>query len=169
MTQPQNITLALDGETATRQLAFLLAESLPLDVTVALIGPLGAGKTRFVQAYAEALGVPPESVTSPTFVLCQPYTGQRGGRSVAIQHLDWYRIADEEELLALGIEELFESEGVKLVEWADRFMHLLPPRRVELHFGVTGAATRTVRLEIQWDAPAGLLPSIAARMRRSVP
>jgi tRNA threonylcarbamoyladenosine biosynthesis protein TsaE len=60
-----------NSESDTRRLGAALARSLPAGTTVALIGTLGAGKTRLVQAVATACGVPPETVVSPTFVLCQ--------------------------------------------------------------------------------------------------
>ena len=71
------------GEDDTQRLGAALAAVLPPGTTVALIGTLGAGKTRLVQALAEACGVPPATVVSPTFVLCQPYHGRR-----TLYHLD---------------------------------------------------------------------------------
>ena len=79
-------------ETATERFGSSLAAILPPGTTVALCGTLGAGKTRLVQAIAVAYGVPREQVVSPTFVLCQQYHGAR-----EINHLDAYRIRDEDE------------------------------------------------------------------------
>src|SRR5262245_39032142 len=90
-------------EGATECLGAALAAALPAGVTVALCGTLGAGKTRLVQAIAAACGVPRDEVVSPTFVLCQQYHGSR-----EINHLDAYRIADEDEFRELGVEELFD-------------------------------------------------------------
>ena len=77
---------------------------LPDGTTVALCGTLGAGKTRLVQAIAEAAGVDRRDVLSPTFVLIQEYHGRR-----SIYHIDAYRLRDEDEFLALGPEEYFDG------------------------------------------------------------
>ena len=102
-------------ESATAALGAALAGVLPAGTTVALCGPLGAGKTRLVQAIAEAAGVDRQDVTSPTFVLIQEYHGRR-----AIYHIDAYRVRDEDEFESLGVDEYFEGDGLVLVEWADR-------------------------------------------------
>ena len=109
---------------------------------MALCGPLGAGKTRLVQAIAEAAGVDRQDVTSPTFVLIQEYHGRR-----AIYHIDAYRVRDEDEFESLGVDEYFEGDGLVLVEWADRVPCFLPPERVEIRIEVTGPESR--RFEIR--------------------
>ncbi len=86
-------------EAATDRLGSMLAGVLPPGTVVALLGTLGAGKTRLVQAIAAACGVPREDVVSPTFVLCQQYRGKR-----TINHLDAYRLREVNELRELGIE-----------------------------------------------------------------
>ena len=88
---------------------------LPPGTTVALCGTLGAGKTRLVQAIAEGLGVNRRDVVSPTFVLIQEYRGRR-----MIYHIDAYRLRDDDEFQQLGPDEYFESDGLVLIEWADR-------------------------------------------------
>src|SRR5215831_15765648 len=76
---------------------------------------LAAGKTRLVQAIAAALDVPRDEVLSPTFVLCQQYRGTK-----TINHLDAYRLHDEDEFRELGTDEMFSSDAVTIIEWADR-------------------------------------------------
>ncbi len=124
-------------EAATAQLGAALADVLPDGTTVAMRGTLGAGKTRLVQAIAEAAGVDRRSVLSPTFVLIQEYHGRR-----SIYHIDAYRLHDEDEFLALGGEEYFEGTGLVLIEWADRVEGCLPKDRVEVNIEVTGEASR---------------------------
>jgi tRNA threonylcarbamoyladenosine biosynthesis protein TsaE len=130
-----------DDESDTQRLGAALARTLPSGTTVALIGTLGAGKTRLVQALATACGVPPETVVSPTFVLCHEYHGQR-----SLYHLDAYRLKDDDEFLQLGPEEYFESDGITLIEWADRVLNCLPPQRLEIHIDVVGHTARRFRL-----------------------
>jgi tRNA threonylcarbamoyladenosine biosynthesis protein TsaE len=124
-------------EAATAAFGAALAEVLPAGTTVALCGTLGAGKTRLVQAIAEALGVERRSVVSPTFVLVQEHHGRR-----AIYHIDVYRLRDDDEFLALGPEEFFESDGLVFIEWADRVADCLPKNRVEIRIEVTGPESR---------------------------
>src|SRR5262244_3895305 len=121
-------TLELHDEHDTDRLGAALAAALPPGTLIALVGTLGAGKTRLVQAVAAALGVPRDAVTSPTFVLVNEY---RQGR-VPIFHFDTYRLKDDDEFLALGPEEYFDSAGITFVEWADRVAGLLPADRVEI-------------------------------------
>jgi tRNA threonylcarbamoyladenosine biosynthesis protein TsaE len=124
-------------ESATAAFGAAIAEVLPPGTTVALCGTLGAGKTRLVQAIAEALGVERRSVVSPTFVIVQEHHGRR-----TVYHIDAYRLRDEDEFLALGPEEFFESDGLVLIEWADRVESCLPKDRVEIHIEVTGPQSR---------------------------
>jgi len=126
-----------DGEESTARLGRALAEELPDGTVVALCGTLGAGKTRLAQAMAEACGVNRRDVVSPTFVLMQPYHARR-----SLFHFDAYRIADEDEFLALGPDEYFESDGLSLVEWADRVAGCLPAEHVEVVAEVTGDSSR---------------------------
>ena len=131
-----------DNEAATASLGHALADVLPPGTTVALYGTLGAGKTRLVQAIAEALGVDRRDVVSPTFVLIQEHRGRR-----MIYHIDAYRLRDDDEFQQLGPDEYFESDGLVLVEWADRVEGSLPRDYVEIRVEVTGVESR--RFEIR--------------------
>ncbi len=124
-------------EAATDRLGSMLAGVLPPGTVVALLGTLGAGKTRLVQAIAAACGVPREDVVSPTFVLCQQYRGKR-----TINHLDAYRLREVNELRELGIEELFASDAITIIEWADRVADALPDEFVEVTIEVTAQTAR---------------------------
>ena len=144
-------------EADTVRLGAALADVLPDGTTVALCGTLGAGKTRLVQAVAEALGVDRRNVTSPTFVLIQEYYGRR-----ALYHIDAYRLRHQDEFLALGPEEYFQSDGLVLVEWADRVESCLPKDRIEVRIEITGPQSR--RFEI--SAVGGRYPDVATRLQR---
>jgi len=125
------------SEADTDRFGAALAAVLPPGTTIGLYGTLGAGKTRLVQAIAAALGVSREDVVSPTFVLCQRYQGSR-----TIYHLDAYRLKDEDEFRELGPEEFFESDGLTIIEWADKVADCLPEERIEIQIEVTGATAR---------------------------
>jgi tRNA threonylcarbamoyladenosine biosynthesis protein TsaE len=130
-------SLDATNESDTAKLGKALAEVLPDGTTVALCGTLGAGKTRLVQAIAEASGIDRHGVVSPTFVLVQEHHGRR-----TIYHIDAYRLHDNDEFLSLGPEEFFESDGLTLIEWADRVAPCLPSDYIEIHIHVTGVDSR---------------------------
>ena len=141
----------------TARLARALADVLETGEVVALIGPLGAGKTRLVQVVAAALGVPVD-VTSPTFVLVNEYLGGR----LPVYHFDAYRLCDLDEFAELGPEEYFEGDGVTFVEWADRVAEMLPKDRLEIVIGVTGESSRHFRVQARHDSTAAKVEQIRA-------
>jgi tRNA threonylcarbamoyladenosine biosynthesis protein TsaE len=126
------------NEADTDHLGTLLAEVLLMGSVVALIGTLGAGKTRLVQAIAAALGNPRDEVTSPTFVLVNEYLAGR----LPVYHFDTYRLRDDDEFVELGPEEYFAGQGITFVEWADRFERLLPKNYLKIEITPVGATER---------------------------
>lgn len=140
-------TFEIADEAEMAALGAKLAKALMPPAVIALIGQLGAGKTRLVQAVAAELGVC-EDVTSPTFVLVNEY---RSGRT-PIYHLDAYRLNDEDEFIELGVEEYFAGlgaagAGLTFVEWGDRFADCLPPGTVTVRIEVLEGTRR--RVEVQ--------------------
>jgi tRNA threonylcarbamoyladenosine biosynthesis protein TsaE len=120
-----------------------LGERLFPGAVIALIGPLGAGKTHFVRAVAEGLEVEDSRmVTSPTFVLIQEYKGR-----LPIYHFDVYRLRSEAEFMELGAHEYFANNGVCLIEWADRVEKYLPRDHMRITFSVTGETSRTATMK----------------------
>ena len=100
----------------TRDIAFKMSKQITDSEVIFLKGDLGAGKTTFVGFLAEALGCE-EKVSSPTFTVMNTY----GWGEKQILHFDLYRIKSVEELEQTGFFEYMESEGVKVIEWADKF------------------------------------------------
>lgn len=118
-----------------------LAADLHVGDVVALIGPLGAGKTHMIRGMATGLGVPdPLVVTSPTFVLLQEYRGR-----VQILHFDLYR-AGPADLETLGFFDLRES-SVTLIEWADRAPEEALGRHLRVRMEIRGENER----EVSWE------------------
>jgi tRNA threonylcarbamoyladenosine biosynthesis protein TsaE len=99
----------------TRALASEWAATLPPDVTVALHGNMGTGKTTWVQGMATGLGIT-EPVTSPTYTL---YALHRGPERM-LAHLDAYRLGSPEEAEDLLLEEFLQSPWCLAVEWPER-------------------------------------------------
>jgi tRNA threonylcarbamoyladenosine biosynthesis protein TsaE len=117
---------------------------------VACIGPLGAGKTCFLQGLARGLGVTAD-VTSPTFVLVNQYRGR-----LPVYHVDAYRTGSLAELVDLGLEEMLHGEGVTIVEWADKLLPLLPPRTIMVTIAGLGDEPRQIELAGPAEVLAGV-------------
>jgi tRNA threonylcarbamoyladenosine biosynthesis protein TsaE len=117
-----------------------LAATLGAGDVVALTGELGAGKTCFVQGLTRGLAVETRA-TSPTFVLINEYRGR-----LPVHHVDAYRTARATELIDLGLLELFDGDGVTVVEWADRAASLLPERAIHVHIDGVGDEPRTITM-----------------------
>ena len=137
-----SISLTFDVPTpdAMSVLGRRLGELLFRGAVVALVGPLGAGKTFLTRAIAEGMGVADSrAVSSPTFVLIQEYPAR-----LPIYHFDAYRLRTESEFADLGAAEYFEGDGVCLVEWGDRVPNVLPADHLRVAITVTGEQSRNV-------------------------
>jgi len=115
------LTIEVASEAETAQVARAVSRLVAPGTVIGLAGPLGAGKTRLVRALAEALGVDPGAIASPTFVLIHEYEGR-----IPVVHCDVYRLRGADEFEALGMDEYWNSGAVCLVEWADRVADRLP-------------------------------------------
>jgi tRNA threonylcarbamoyladenosine biosynthesis protein TsaE len=118
-----------------------------------LQGDLGYGKTVFARGIVAALGVPPEEVSSPSFTLVHEY---KGGR-FPVFHVDLYRLeSPDEEVSALGIEDIRSAGGVVLVEWGERLPAFLKRGAITVRFHDVGEGSR--RIEILPEAASGMRP-----------
>lgn len=125
-----------DVDTCDR-FARTLVDACEYPLTIALNGTLGAGKTQLAKSIVAALGGDVNDVTSPTYVIVHDYP-----TTPHVYHLDLYRIADEDELLEIGFEEILESAGLILIEWAERFQDSLPDDRLEISIRQTEGSHR---------------------------
>jgi tRNA threonylcarbamoyladenosine biosynthesis protein TsaE len=119
-----------------------------------LKGDLGAGKTTLVKGIAEAFdAADPDEVTSPTFTLMHEYEGTRREHGkeepVMLYHLDLYRIEQERQLDALGLDEITTPDSVVLVEWGDKFASVAKRSNGEIVMKTTGGDSRKITLSLK--------------------
>ena len=111
------------------------------DTVFAFNGQMGAGKTTFIKALCEALGVS-ETVTSPTFSIVNEYRSDETGE--LIYHFDFYRIKKLDEAYDMGCEDYFYSGAVCFIEWPELVEDLLPGNTVWVDFRVNDDESRTI-------------------------
>ena len=133
-----------NSEEQTEQFAAELAAKLSPGAVVALHGNLGCGKTVFARGFARALGVT-DYVTSPTFTIVQEYPITESKR---LYHLDLYRIGNEDDAIAFGIDEyLLDPEAFCLLEWPARIQELWPDDIVEVFFEHIDEERRSIKIK----------------------
>ena len=123
------------------ELGATLAARLPDNARVLLDGELGVGKTTLARGVLRGLGFQ-GPVKSPTYTIVEPYefSGKR------VYHFDFYRIEDPRELEFIGLDELVEQPGIKLMEWPQRAGDRLPPADFKVRISSDGDR-RIVELE----------------------
>ncbi len=107
----------------------------------AFYGQMGAGKTTFIKAVCEELGVA-DTITSPTFAIVNEYTAALG----PIYHFDFYRIKKLEEVYDMGYEDYFYSGALCLIEWPELIEELLPEDAVRVTIEEEADGTRIIEL-----------------------
>lgn len=118
--------IILNGLEETEEFGIKLGKLLKGGDIICLNGDLGAGKTTLTKSIGLGLGVT-DYITSPTFALINEYSGRN-----SVYHFDVYRLENVEELYDLGFDEYFYSNGVSIIEWADKIERLLPKERIVL-------------------------------------
>ncbi len=101
-------------------------QTLGKSAVIALHGNLGVGKTCFTQGLAQAAGVR-DPICSPTYTLICEYVG-----TLPFYHIDLYRLGDSKEAFDLGLDDYFETDGITVIEWAERASELLPFSTIHL-------------------------------------
>ncbi len=122
------------AETVTLGRAFS-SQLEPGDV-VAFYGDLGAGKTTMIKGVAAGLGVA-DVVKSPSFVIVTEYAGR-----LPVYHIDLYRLNEDSDFGAIGLDSYIGGEGVCLIEWAERAEKVLPASAIRVRMGVEGTGRR---------------------------
>ena len=110
----------------------------------ALYGIMGAGKTTFIKAVCEELGVS-DVITSPTFAIVNEYRSDTAGE--LIYHFDFYRIKKLEEVYDMGYEDYFYSGALCFIEWPELVEELLPGNTIKVTIEEVENGEREVTLE----------------------
>ena len=119
-------------------------EAMGDNTVFALYGKMGAGKTTFIKAICEELGVS-DVITSPTFAIVNEYRSDVAGE--LIYHFDFYRIKKLEEVYDMGYEDYFYSGALCFIEWPELIEELLPGNAVNVYIEEKEDGTRTVRFD----------------------
>ncbi len=113
------LTVVTESERETRLLGEWLAKSLTIPCVILLRGSLGTGKTTLARGIARGLGVKDTScVSSPSFTLVNTYEGR-----CPIFHVDLYRLSGTRDLFSIGLDEVFGSGGVVIIEWSEKLAY----------------------------------------------
>ena len=132
-----NYTLEQIHQTAIKLLAASSGYKL-----FAFHGEMGTGKTTFIHALCEAMGVK-DAVTSPTFSIINQYKTADGQ---TVYHMDLYRVKDENEAINAGVEDCLYSGNICLVEWPEKAPGIFPDST--LHITITSVDDNTRKLKI---------------------
>ena len=119
-------------------------EAMGDNTVFALYGKMGAGKTTFIKAVCEELGVS-DVITSPTFAIVNEYRSDTAGE--LIYHFDFYRIKKLDEVYDMGYEDYFYSGALCFIEWPELIEELLPGNAVNVYIKEKEDGTRTVRFD----------------------
>jgi tRNA threonylcarbamoyladenosine biosynthesis protein TsaE len=123
----------------TRRIGEMLGARLGPGDTVCLYGDLGAGKTSLSYGIALGLEVRTQYITSPTFTFVNEYEGR-----APFYHIDLYRLKDPGELENIGFEEYVDSDGVTVIEWAERAEDALPVERLSVYLSYINEGSREI-------------------------
>lgn len=124
-----------------REAARAFIDALGDHKVFAFYGSMGAGKTTFVKAICEELGVE-DVITSPTFAIINEYSSREG----VIYHFDFYRIKKLEEVYDMGYEDYFYSGALCFIEWPELIEEVLPEDAVKVSIRENADGSRTVQL-----------------------
>ena len=135
--------IIIENKSQIKQAAKQFVDLMGKDKVFAFHGSMGAGKTTFIKAICEELGVK-ESVTSPTFAIINEYKDRDGA---SIYHFDFYRINKLEEAFDFGYEDYFYSGALCFIEWPELIEEVLPGDAVKVIIEELEDGTRSIRME----------------------
>ncbi|MGM9717323.1 MAG: tRNA (adenosine(37)-N6)-threonylcarbamoyltransferase complex ATPase subunit type 1 TsaE [Prevotella sp.] len=134
--------LRIDNIDSIREAARQFVAATGENTVFAFYGKMGAGKTTFIKAVCEELGVE-DVITSPTFAIVNEYRSDTTGE--LIYHFDFYRIKKIEEVYDMGYEDYFYSGALCFIEWPELIEELLPEEAVKVTIEENAGGSRIVR------------------------
>jgi tRNA threonylcarbamoyladenosine biosynthesis protein TsaE len=134
-------TFISNSSAETEAIGRQLANDVRAGSVLALKGDLGSGKTLFTQGLVAGLKSD-AAVTSPTFTIVHEYQDGR----LPVYHFDFFRLENRESVARLGLEDYFFSDGVSVIEWADRFPELIPQQARWISFEIKSNRQRIITL-----------------------
>jgi len=132
-------TVITSSPERTWQIGEMLGSRLGPGDTVCLYGDLGSGKTNFAYGIAQGLRVQTQYITSPTFTFVNEYQGR-----VPFYHIDLYRLQEPGELVNIGFDEYIDSDGVAVIEWAERAEDELPEESLSVYLAYVDDRSREI-------------------------
>lgn len=136
----ESVTVVTEGAEQTRDLGRALGSVARAGDRIALLGPLGAGKTQLAKGFALGLGVE-ETVNSPSFTLMAEYAGR-----LPLFHLDLYRLDGVQDVLSGGLLDERQAQGVTIIEWATRTGAELDAGRAQVSLEMRGGDRRALQI-----------------------
>jgi tRNA threonylcarbamoyladenosine biosynthesis protein TsaE len=152
------------NEDQTWKIGEMLGSRLDAGDTVCLYGDLGAGKTSFAYGIALGLEVEEQYITSPTFTFVNEYQGR-----VPFYHIDLYRLADPDELHNIGFEEYLDSDGVTVIEWAERAEDELPAECLSVYLSYVSDQSREIGFLAEGERYRKLLDDLSRELKTDTP
>lgn len=138
----------------TEKFGLALGSKLKGSDVICLNGDLGAGKTTLTKSIGKGMGID-DYITSPTFNIINEYYSD-----LNLYHFDTYRLENIDDVEYLGFDEYFYSDGVCIIEWADRIKEFLPDQYLELNIKKIDDDKREIELVAFGDRPAEILEEI---------
>lgn len=136
-------TIQINSLDSIRESAKAFLAAMDDRTVFAFHGEMGAGKTTFIKAICEELGVE-DVINSPTFAIINEYRSEATGE--LIYHFDFYRINKLSEAEDIGTEDYFYSGALCFIEWPEKIEDLLPGDVVEVTIKENPDGTRTVEI-----------------------
>ena len=156
--EPLSFEVVSHGDEQTQRIGARLGVLLPTPCIVALIGPMGAGKTHFARGVGIGWGAE-QALRSPTFTLVQTHhqskpagetTTALSDRRNTLYHIDLYRAETDADLDSIGLDEILEEpDAVCLIEWPDHILNRLPPETIRVKLDVSAETKRMLTFSTQ--------------------
>lgn len=137
------IQIQIESLDRIHQAARTFIDNIGNDTIFAFYGHMGAGKTTFIKAVCEELGVT-DVINSPTFAIVNEYLAGNGS---TIYHFDCYRINKIVEALDMGCQDYFDSGSLCFIEWPENIAEILPDEAVAVHIKTADDESRYIEIE----------------------